>query len=327
MIGQEYFIKTLAFLDIFDYPPTAMEIWRFLGVKAELGTIMERLLPVCHTGESRYPGLGASAKQVDPGLRRDDTGGGVLKMMNKNGFYFLPGRKELVEKRREFFRLSERKFKVARKAAKILRFIPGLKMAAVCNNFYYHEESDIDFFITTDKNRLWTVRFWATTLLDIFRLRARGKRRADRICLSFYATCDCNLEKVLLPGGDPYFYYWSVFFDPVYDDGGVDAFWQANGWIKRHFPNFYPNIGNRSKMVDDNFLSSAVKKSFGVFVNSRLGDYLEKFFKSLQFKKVSRRFSGPGVVISEEMIKMHENDRREYFRSEFEKRCEKIISD
>jgi hypothetical protein len=335
MISQKDILKPVVFLDIFDYPLTAMEVWRFLGVEAELGETVGVLSQECHTGpvschgvnSGRYPVFNAGAGQMDPGLSRDDTKKErfLLGMTKKNGFYFLSGREGLIEKRREFFALSEKKRRVAKKAAQLLKFIPGVKMAAICNNFYYHAESDIDFFIVAEKNRLWTVRFWATILLDLFCLRARGKKRTDRICLSFYATADCNLEKVALFGGDPYLYYWLAFLEPVYDNGGGDNFWQSNAWIKKHFPNFYPNSGNKSRMVKDGFLSLAIKRFFNIFASTWLGDFLEIFFKSLQFKKVAHRFSGPGVVISEEMIKLHENDRRELFREEFEKKNKEII--
>jgi len=189
MVRQEDIIKTLIFLDIFDYPPTAMELWRFLGVRAELGEVIDS----CHPREGGDPESEVT-KLGSRGACPREGGGG-----NDSAFYFLPGREALVEKRREFVYLSEKKFKIAKRAAGILKFIPSIKMIALCNNFYYSEESDIDFLIITRPARLWLTRFFATIILDILHLRARGKKTADRICLSFYISeNNLNLEDVAL---------------------------------------------------------------------------------------------------------------------------------
>ncbi len=290
MIGQEYFIKTLAFLDIFDYPPTALEIWRFLGVKAEFKDVVD-----------------------------DSKKESAIWLINKNGFYFLPGREAVVDKRAEFSRLAESKRKVAQRAAKILRFVPGVRMVAVCNNFYYTDESDVDLFIVTEQGKMWTVRFWSTILLDFFHLRAKGKKTADRVCLSFYASDDSlNLESIALPDGDPYLYYWLAFLDPVFDDGVSYIFWSNNEWIKKYMPNFWPTKTNKEKLVQDSKLSVFFRR-LGVLV---FGGWLEVLAKKVQFPKVSKRFSGPGVVINDSMLKFHENDRRVEFRERLKEKID-----
>jgi hypothetical protein len=176
-----------------------MEIWRFLGVRAELGEVVEKL-------PSREGWTAASAGRgvLKVGRQSFSThpaspGSAPLQGGEYSGFYFLPGREGLVERKREFFQLSEKKFKIAKRAAWILHFIPTIKMIAICNNFYYRPQSDIDFFIITKNNRLWLTRFLATIVLEIFGLRARGRRTADKVCLSFYLSENhLNLENVLL---------------------------------------------------------------------------------------------------------------------------------
>jgi hypothetical protein len=225
MIKQEDIIKPLIFLDIFDYPPTAMELWRFLGVQVELGEVINSfslnnlVIPngaerreESVVGEDNYPAVNPITKdevigrriETDPSRHaRDDKADESGIVTEKNGLYFLPGRESLIEKRREFFQLSEKKIKIAKRAAWLLHFIPSIKMIAVCNNFYYRPQSDIDFFIITAPHRLWLTRFFATIILEIFCLRARGKKTADKVCLSFYLSEDnLNLESVLLKKSD-----------------------------------------------------------------------------------------------------------------------------
>jgi hypothetical protein len=394
MVKREDILKPLIFLDIFDYQPTAMEVWRFLGVEAELGEVIEALPQGCHTGGGRYPVLEVNAKQMDPGLRRDDTllchprengdpefgaltldsrlrgndtekrgtaqgathpvseyhppaGGTPLFRGDLSGFYFLPGREGLIEKRREFFYLSERKFKIAQKAARILRFIPGVKMVAVCNNFYYRPESDIDFFIITAAKRLWVTRFLATIFLDLFNLRARGQKTADRICLSFYLSeNNLNLEEVALKSlahssvnsageetlwsGDPCLACWLAFMEPLYGYEIYEKFWQANNlpasWFKKIFPNAFLRCPPQIRLVCDNSLSKIIKKIGSVLFFGSLGDWLEKNSEKIQRFKLSARVKelaaqdNTNVVLDKRMLKFHEEDDRENFREKLHAR-------
>lgn len=294
--------EVLAFLDIFDYSPTALELWRLLGVKAELAEVVKSL-PLCK-GE-----IEGVAIKPDPSLPP------LVKGRCFDGFYFLPGREELIAKRREFFHLSERKFKIARRAANILKLIPGIKMVAVCNNFYYKPESDIDFFIVIKSGRMWLTRALITAALHFFRLRRHGNKIADRVCLSFYITDDSlNLESIALKPEDPYFYYWLAFLEPIY---GLDIylkFWEANAWLKNHLPNVFPTVTNQARVVEDSWLSIFFKRLKFWWFDSWLGARAESLAKRLQFARMSQKPSGSGVIISDQILKFHENDRREFFR-------------
>ncbi|MDD4902421.1 MAG: hypothetical protein PHE24_04770 [Patescibacteria group bacterium] len=359
MVSQEDIIKSLFFLDIFDYPPTAMEIWRFLPVKAELGELMEKF-PSREGWTAAAAGRGVlsmnvrndvgaqsavthPASQGSAPLSRGDAhpvrpGRTPLQGGEYSGFYFLPGREELIEKRREFFYLSEKKFKIAKRAAWLLHFIPSVKMVAVCNNFYYRPESDIDFFIITSPKRLWLTRFFATLILDLFHRRARGKKTADRVCLSFYLSEDnLNLENIALKPAkycgptdmaDPYFYYWLGFLEPIYGEDCYNKFWQANSWLKNIFPNILPKQPVlRWRINSDNDLTIITHPvASGTRHPSREGtDWLEKIAKKIQWWKISplvKKMAALGdtrVVINDRMLKFHENDRREFFREELRK--------
>jgi len=310
-------------LDIFDYPPTAIEIWRFLGVRAELGEVINILPTLCHSRESGNPAL-THIILGPAGVYPRENGDGDDA---KNSFYFLPGRNELVKKRREFFQLSEKKFRIAKRAAWLLHFIPGIKMVALCNNFYYHPESDVDFFIITGAKRLWLTRFFATLLLDFFNLRARGKKTTDKICLSFYLSeANLDLENIALKPDDPYFYYWLAFLEPIYGQECYSKFWQANSWLKNIFPNSLSKEPVARRRIENNFLSLAVKMVKSIWFYGALGDVLEKIVKKIQWQKISshvKEMAAAGdtrVMLDETMLKFHENDRREEFRRNYELR-------
>jgi hypothetical protein len=363
MIRREDIIKPLIFLDIFDYPPTAVEVWRFLGVPAELGEVVDFYSPLergAEPGEAGCvtAGFCSSATQNPPRPSATPPEEGT----NKNGFYFLSGREELIKKRREFFELSEKKFKIAKRAAWLLHFIPIIKMIAVCNNFYYRPQSDIDFFIITAANRLWLTRFFATIILDIFYLRARGKKTADKVCLSFYLSEDnLNLEKIALAKNkvyfqeesdpsrgaqddknekddkidDPYLSYWLAFLEPIYGQECYNRFWGANNWIKNIFPNILPKEpvarrqvgGEKSREYTLPVAEAATPlPRGGLFI----GDWQELIAKKIQGGKISPRvkemaaLGDTRVVINDKMLKFHENDRREEFRNQLKVKSEKF---
>jgi hypothetical protein len=344
MIKQEDVIKTLLFLDIFDYPPTAMELWRFLGVPAELGEVA----PLLSKESPSFPrrGWGGSAGGgsgfCHAAVSRQGTaagGGAFLSQSEATRPEFAEGDCDMAKNRREFVFLSEKKFKIARRAAKILKFIPSIKMIAVCNNFYYREESDVDFLIITSAKRLWLTRFFATIILDILHLRARGKKTADRICLSFYISeNNLNLEDVALKSpllfkegsgggfeGDPCLACWLAFMEPIYGYDTYEKFWQANNlpdsWFKKIFPNAELRCPPNNRRVRDNIFSIIIKKIGGIIIFGGWGNFLEKIVEKIQRLKLSPRVKelaaqeNTNVVLDERMLKFHEEDDRENFRN------------
>jgi hypothetical protein len=326
--------EVIAFLDIFDYPPTAMEIWRFLGVKTGLSELVPLLLTACRHSFSggAMEGLGVVNFTGDDTLGVSTSSKFPLdEGRNLGGFFFLPGREELVAKRSEFFHLAEKKFKIAKRAAWFLHFIPSVKMVALCNNFYYRPESDIDFFIISSAKRLWLTRFFATIILDIFNLRARGKMTADKICLSFYLSEDnANLENVILKPDDPYFYYWLAFLEPIYGLECYRKFWEENSWLKSVFPNLgLKNPVLRRRLGDDLF-SALIKNTGGFCFRGALGDLLERIAKKIQWRRLSPEIKAKaarrdeGVILNEAMLKFHENDRRAEFREQLRIKKEEL---
>jgi hypothetical protein len=339
MIKQEDVIKSLILLDIFDYPPTAMELWRFLGVPAELGEVAPLL---------SKEGFGGGSGSCHAAVSRQGTAVGAGAFLSQSA-----GR-DCDMARAEFVYLSEKKFKIAKRAAKILKFIPSIKMIALCNNFYYSEHSDVDFLIITSAKRLWLSRFFATVILDFFHLRARGKKTADKICLSFYISeNNLNLEDVALKpekttpqnhpqtppwkgggyfgkewwgvAGDPCLACWLAFMEPIYGYDIYKKFWQANNlpdsWFKKIFPNAELRQPSASRRVRDNILSVTIKKAGGFLFLGKLGDFLEKNVEKIQRLKLSPHVkelaaeNNTNVVLDERMLKFHEEDDRENFRN------------
>jgi len=288
-------LKTLIYFDIFDFPLTRLELEKWTYYDNEINSITE------------------SANLIG----------------EKYGFYFLKGRERVIRERLDRYQIAERKFKKAIKIAKIFRWIPLIKLIAVCNRLGYsnaQDDSDIDLFIITQKNRIWLTRFLTVGFLSLFNLRPKGDITRDKFCLTFFVSeGNLNLEKILLPKekglSDIHFIYWLSQFVPIYEkDKMWSKFTQANSWIKKYLPNFYQYQTHKRRNVKPVVLSSRC------YTVSLLGNSLEKLAKKIQLaimpKKLKELADGKNtnVIISAQILKFHANDRRRKYRNLFQQK-------
>ncbi|MBN1325561.1 hypothetical protein JW977_01075 [Candidatus Falkowbacteria bacterium] len=309
-----FVLNTIIYFDIFDYPLTVNEIYYYL-----------------YTGGMDV--MPFSSQEIDDILVTSEKLRKVIT--TQSGFYFLKGRREIVEIRLERYNIADKKFRIAKKAIWFLKFLPFIKMIAVCNNLGYQNakpESDIDFFIITAKNRIYLVRFCVSVLLSL--LRFRGENKTDRICLSFYTTED-NMDFSNLPivAEDIYLTFWLATLWPIYvRENFCQKFLEKNVWLKKYLPHFMPiKIGYRYR-VDDTSWSKFIYGAKELIAGGFIGNFLEKITKKIQLKKMSQRkkdmavVGNSKVIISDIMLKFHENDRRLEYLQKFERKRLEIIN-
>lgn len=302
-------ISTIAYFDVFDYPLTAVEILTYLwgNETKPLNLINDELTRLLAT----------------------------KKIQTKSGFYFLSNRENIVSVRQNSVRHIAHKLNQAKRAAKLIRYIPFVEAMFVCNTVAAgsaQESSDIDVFIIISPGRLWLSRLLITGLLHIFSLRRHGKKVTDRICLSFYISSDhLNLKSIALEEDDIYLHYWIRQLLPIYDP---KKFWQkmqsANGWIDQKTP----RPSSAYKLIDryradDCRRSRVIKNLLEKFWQGRYGDLIESQAKGIQEAHMKKRHTAEvlkrHVIVNDRMMKFHENDRREYFRDEWRKRTQQFL--
>jgi hypothetical protein len=287
-------VATVAFFDMFNYPLTAWELFRLSPEPTDFNTILNELKTL--------------PEQLE----------------HSQGFYFLSGRSNIIAKRKTTYNLANAKNKIALKTVKKLSWLPGLKMTAVCNNFYYTPSSDIDIFIIAQAERLWLSRLLITCLTHLLGRRRHGRQVADRLCLSFYVSeADLNLKSATLET-DPYFYYWLAFLLPLSGQTTYQKFWQANNWLEAKLPNLKPIRTNKI------FYSSLSLPIHNFWFNLSFGAWLEKLAKNIQTAKMTRNTSSLAqahdtrVIISDTMLKFHENDRRAEFLERYQDKLKNL---
>ncbi|MDP2586392.1 MAG: hypothetical protein Q8P32_01310 [Candidatus Komeilibacteria bacterium] len=294
---QQAIARTIVYFDIFDYPLTIVELWKWLY----------------------QPDRSYSLNEVQEAL--DNL---TDKIQTHDGFYFLPGKSRTVEQRLERYALAEAKFRRAMRFIRIFRFIPFIKMIAVCNSLAYSNSDpagDIDFFIIVKKNRLWLTRFFSVGLLKILGVRPKAQNKQDTIDTNFFVAEDgLNIANLQITIGDPYLAYWVNQLVPIFDvDGTYQKFQLANHWVKRILPNSFNYELNDRRQVN---LTWPVKLVRFLLALLLVYDFNESWQKKIQLKIMPPDLKqmmnqDTRVVVNNQVLKFHRQDRREEYLKKF----------
>lgn len=226
-----------------------------------------------------------------------------------------------------YYRIAQKKYKRAVWITKFLRYVPGVRMIAVCNSLSYNlakEASDIDLFVITKKKRIWTARFFSLLLLDFFGLRPQGRdafRRRDSLCLSFFVSEDALcLEGYQICSFDRYLRLWIQALKPLYEEGGLsERFFVANAWaLPQTFVPFLPNYKRR---VRGAWLKSTLEYAV-TSLDEKIYKYVQLKIMPTHLRLAAMSFDSC-VIISDRLLKFHANDRRLYFNALFFDRIKK----
>ncbi len=287
---QENILVTLKYFDLFDYPLSKGEIWKWLFFKGKAGR-----------------------DEFNRSLRRLVEDEAVVE---SDGYYFLAGRNGIIKIRKERELISFRKLEKAQRVARLLGLVPGVRMIAVVSNLGYlnaERDADIDLFIVTERNRIWSSRFWCVVLMKLLNQRPSRRTIKNKICLSYFVTEDkLNLEvtKVSIP--DMHLIYLLSCNLLIYDEGEVwEKYIEENSWIGEYLPNFKYGFDERKFRIKPRLLW--LKKIIGV---TFLG-FEQTMYKNIQLKKMApelRELMNRGdkkVIINDGMLKLHSNDKRE----------------
>ncbi|PJE67331.1 hypothetical protein COU95_03000 [Candidatus Shapirobacteria bacterium CG10_big_fil_rev_8_21_14_0_10_40_9] len=201
-------LRTLVYADIFDYPLKKEEIQKWLIAGGNLKSQISKLV------------------------------------QEENGFYFLKGRENLVELRRERERQSREKIKIAEKVAGILRKIFWIKMIGITGALAMKnsdKEDDIDLLIVTKRNRLWITRLLTVFLVELVARRRRpGDRNVrDKICLNMFLGEE-HLE-VPKKEQDLFSAHEVCQLKVIWEKDGIyQKFLKENQWVRQFLPNWKP---------------------------------------------------------------------------------------
>lgn len=252
-------IKTLSYADIFDYPLTLEEIWKYFI--------------------SEWP---ISKEQIKKSLQKVS-----LVDCSQNHWYFFKGKKKIIDIRLEREKESKKKYKIVQKVVSYLSCIPsisfiGISGALAMNNV--KKDDDIDLFVITQKNTLFTTR-----LLLLLILQFLGHRRtrmnsnvSDRICLNM--LIDEEVINFRKDRRDLYNAHEIVQMVPIFErDNMYKRFLLANIWVNKFLPNAlnYRFLQSKRQINKDSFFSVVLR----LFLCIPTLEFLARTVQMLSIKK------------------------------------------
>lgn len=222
-----------------------------------------------------------------------------------------------VANRKRRFLDSVRKQKKACKVVQYLSRLTSVKAIGICNSLSYHftrEKSDIDLFVVTKSNRVWTARFFCVAPMLLLRQRP-GETKKDPVDLSFFITEDkLDLSNIKIDEQDPYLAFWIKNLTPVFGDEKLwNKFFEQNSWADEYLPNAHrPYRAYHARCTEKKFRFPCLMP--------------ELVLRTTQLLKMPYRMKvmanqGTCVVINENMLKFHTTDRRAEISEAFEKKC------
>ncbi|HMS22484.1 MAG TPA: hypothetical protein PKA38_01850 [Candidatus Levybacteria bacterium] len=231
-------LKTLCYSQVFSYPLTIHELWKYLISDKKI-SYQEFLLRFYKTRQD-FEQIGE--------------------------YVVLFGDKHLVTQRHSRAYESKRKMAKAHWISQFLSVIPTIKLIAVSGSlsmFNAKKTDDIDLFFITSKNSLWISRFLVNLIL-FFLGEKRGRKEKyakDKVCPNMFISEDrLTISKKTMYTAHEVAQMKVIFSreDVVLD------FFTANKWVLKFLPNVFV-LGKKhkkEKSIHSGFLLQAIEKFF-----------------------------------------------------------------
>ncbi|MFQ5400750.1 MAG: hypothetical protein ACE5E7_14280 [Anaerolineae bacterium] len=197
-------LRTVAYVDVFNYPLTAAQVHRYLeGVSASREEI-EAIL--------------ANGRLIPDRLSRLD------------GYFTLPGREEIVAARQAREVVSQRLWPRAIRYGRLLARLPFVRMVAVTGSLTMNNaeaDADIDYLVVTECGRLWLCRAFIIALVRL------ARRDGVELCPNYILSEDA----LKFPDHNLYVAHEITQMVPLSGLNVYQRIRQLNAWADELLPN------------------------------------------------------------------------------------------
>ena len=284
-------VSTLLYYDLFAYPLRADELVRFV-----------------HRVEAV------------PRLALGDIAPASAWWSSSDGYWFLRGREHLVNLRAERQRASTIKLAHARRWARSLQGVPGVRFIGVTGSLSMHSatpEDDIDLLIITARGRLWLTR--ALVLIALWAMRVKraddGRpQHPNQACANIFLSED----DLTLPDHNLFIAHEICQMLPLLGPQTYPRFLDANDWVKDFLPQWESDASTWQDRRDLRWLQRAVEAALWP-----AGDALERKAMRRQLARIQGKHArghNPDVRLSPTQLRFHPRDISQYIVGEFETR-------
>ena len=236
-------LRALLYYDIWHYPLTAKELFTFLPLNS------------------------LTFDEFVQNLKTNGAGNDVL--VHKE-HYFVRGKSPaIVVRRSEGERHARRLWHCARGAMHVIKrfpFVRGVFVSGDLSKNATNRNSDVDFFIITEPNRLWIARTLLILFKKIFLLNSK-----KFFCLNYLSTTD----HLTLDEQNIFLAAEIAHLKPLFNAELFSRYLEGNKWITAFFPNFdiqqiaLPKVNNRRSLIQKLF-----ELPFTLFPADKLDTYL-----------------------------------------------------
>ncbi len=255
---EEGCLQCLSYFGIFKYPLTAIEIGQFnpyRATKEEIDIVLHELM---------FQG----------------------KVFHIEGYYMLENKEEWLQER---LAGNKRALEILGGAYRYISniaafpFVRGIAISGSLSKFYAEEEADIDYFIITEKNRLWISR----SFLHFFKKLSFIIGHQHYYCMNFFI----DTEALAIMHKNPYSAIEMLTLLPVYNKKLNKEFMEENGWVYDFLPN-HPGIDNYDYLLKEP--PHRTKKFFEAVFNILFPDQFNAFLMKFTDWKWRRKWRHSG---------------------------------
>ncbi len=298
-------VATLLYYDLFSFPLRADELVRFAQVAPGAPDNGSRTLlqvddlPRCAEWWDSHSSDGA------PG----------------EAYWFLKGREGYISRRAALADVAVGKLERARKFARLLQLIPGVRFIGITGSLAMKSavpEDDIDFLVIAAANRLWLTR-----ALVLSALLAWGVKRPDDgrneypnlICANIFLS-----ERDLhIPDHNLFIAHEICQMMPLLGERAYRAFLDTNAWVCAYLPQWQPLPAT----FEDRAGWRRVQQLFEHTLANSLGERLDAELARWQLKRIEDKHArghNPNVKVTPTQLRFHARDLSEYVISSFDAR-------
>ncbi|MFH1188688.1 MAG: hypothetical protein V1652_02460 [bacterium] len=209
----------------------------------------------------------------------------------------------------------KKKWERLQKRISLFRHIPFVDFVIIAGSMAMEtarEESDFDVIIGVRCGHMFTARFCAVVLFELFGWR-RGKceqNEKDKICMSHFVT---SARYCLQP---PYNPYWDVLYlslVPIWGDIYlIDKFFEANNtWLSKQ-----RRYGTKEHQRNKRYVAKSPSiwaKQGEKILSTSIGYAIEKGCKRLQMGRIQiciEEGYKPRIVVTDDELEFHPDTRR-----------------
>lgn len=202
---------------------------------------------------------------------------------------------------------------------RLYKSLPFISEIFLCNSITFNslkEDSDIDIYIITKKNKLRRARFFSELYFTIIWQKRFKKNKKQKFCLSFYTREDnTNLYPIMLKNkSDIYLWYRLAHLVPLYQEKEND------NWIYKGNPRFsamFPNhpqkycINIWTKLFTWKSIFKKIIEFLFWWLFWKLIEKLIKYIRKpiLRFKTKKLWDKWKWIIVNDKMLKFYDDKR------------------